>query len=80
VPIYIARFSITLKVPIETNESTLPELRLRGDGSPVAETVIRAKIDNGFIREFQLKVVYSGGDLATFTVAGRRVEDLVGLA
>ncbi len=69
-PTYVARFTVGLKFPIHTNETTLPALRVPGGQEPVAETLIRVEPSNGLLRELKVEVIYSSDHLVPATIAG----------
>lgn len=69
-PTYVARFTIGLKSPIQTNETILPDLRVLGGQEPVAEILIRAEPRNGSLHELKAEVTYSSDDLIHYTIAG----------
>ena len=69
-PTYVARFTIGLKSPIQTNETTFPDLRVPGGQEPVTEILIRAEPSNGSLHELKVEGTYSSDDLVHATIAG----------
>ena len=69
-PTYIARFTIVLKSPIQTSETSFPTLRVPGHRNFVKETLIKAEPSNGALHELRVEVTYSADDLAHGTIAG----------